>query len=316
MSEAPHVPVLREESLELLRPGPGRRIVDGTFGFGGHSRPMVEAGAEVLGLDLDGVAHEACRAMAGNLPGLCCQRISFRHLQDAIGRQGWGQVDGVLLDLGVSSLQLDDPAKGFSYRADGPLDLRFHQEQGRSAADLLATLGEKDLADLIWRYGEERGSRRIARALIQARRESPVDTTTRLRDIVTGVLPPGAKTAPVLSRVFQALRIAANTELEALEEVLQQLPRVLRPGGRFVIISYHSLEDRLVKRFIDREKKDCLCPPELPVCVCGHKALLRSLTRGAVKASAREEKDNPRSRSARLRAAEILPAAVGRGRKA
>ncbi|PID81532.1 16S rRNA (cytosine(1402)-N(4))-methyltransferase [bacterium DOLJORAL78_65_58] len=306
MNDAPHVPVLRDESLELLQPGPGRRLVDGTFGFGGHSRLMAEAGAEVLGLDLDAVAHAACLDLAGKYPGLCCQRISFRYLEQALKQQGWFRVDGVLLDLGVSSLQLDDPAKGFSYRADGPLDLRFNQDEGASAADIIAGLKEKELADLIYRYGEERGSRRIARALVRARDEAPVATTARLREIVEGVLPRGAKAAPVLSRVFQALRIAANAELEALEEVLQQLPRVLKPGGRFVIISYHSLEDRLVKRFIDREKKDCLCPPELPVCACDHKARLRPLTRRAVKASPAEEKSNPRSRSARLRAAQIL----------
>ena len=221
-------------------------------------------------------------------------------------QQGWPRVDGVLLDLGVSSLQLDDPAKGFSYRADGPLDLRFNQDEGRSAAEIIAGLKEQELADLIYQYGEERGSRRIARALVRARDEAPIATTARLKEIVERVLPRGVKSAPVLSRVFQALRIAANEELEALEEVLQQLPRVLKPGGRFVIISYHSLEDRLVKRFIDREKKDCLCPPELPVCACGHKALLEPLTRRAVKASPEEEKINPRSRSARLRAARIL----------
>lgn len=306
MSDSPHIPVLRAESLELLQPGPGRRMVDGTFGFGGHSRHMAEAGAEVLGLDLDGVAHDACRKLAREHGGVSCRRISFRDLEVALQRQGWRQVDGVLLDLGVSSLQLDDPAKGFSYRADGPLDLRFNQDEGRPAADLIAELPEKELADLIWRYGEERGSRRIARALVQARREEPVETTKRLREIIIGALPRGAKEAPALSRVFQALRIAVNAELEALEEVLAQLPRVLKPGGRFVIISYHSLEDRLVKRFIDREKKDCLCPPEMPICTCGHKALLKPLTRKAVKASAQEEDENPRSRSARLRAAEII----------
>lgn len=306
MTGAPHVPVLKDETLGLLEPGPGKRIIDGTFGFGGHSLAMLETGAEVLGLDLDRVAVETCRRISGDRHTLTCQQISFRHLDRAMARAGWDRIDGVLLDLGVSSFQLDDAAKGFSYRMDGPLDLRFNQEEGTTAADLLATMSEAEIADLIWKWGEERGSRRIARAIVRVREEEPVATTGRLRDIVTGVLPRGAKPQPVLSRVFQALRIAVNEELAALEEVLAMLPGLLRPGGRFVVIAYHSLEDRLVKRFIDREKRDCLCPPDIPQCVCKHRKQLRPLTRKAVKAGAAEEKANVRSRSARLRAAEII----------
>lgn len=306
MTGAPHVPVLREETLGLLRPGPGMRLVDGTFGFGGHARAMLAAGAEVLGLDLDGTAMEACRKLAADQPGLTCHRISFRHADTALREAGWDRADGLLLDLGVSSLQLDDPAKGFSYRGDGPLDLRFDQDRGRTAADLLAGADEAGLADLLHAWGEERAARKIARAIVRARVEAPVDTTGRLREIVTGVLPRGVKPAPTLSRVFQALRIAVNEELDALGELLAMLPALLRPGGRFVIISYHSLEDRMVKRYIDRERRDCLCPPEVPVCNCGHRAVLKPLTRGAVKPGPAEEKANVRSRSARLRAAEIL----------
>mgnify|MGYP001493848252 CR=1 FL=1 len=187
MGGAPHVPVLREESLGLLRPGPGMRIVDGTFGFGGHTRAMLEAGAEVLGLDLDGVAQEACRKLSEEMPGLTCTRISFRHAQRAVEDAAWDKADGMLLDLGVSSLQLDDPAKGFSYRADGPLDLRFDQDRGGTAAELIAQLDEADLADLIYEWGEERASRRIARAIVRARAEEPVATTGRLAEIVAGL---------------------------------------------------------------------------------------------------------------------------------
>jgi len=282
------------------------RLVDGTFGFGGHARAMLAAGAEVLGLDLDATAQEACRKLAAERPGLTCLRISFRHADRALAEAGWERADGLLLDLGVSSVQLDDPGKGFSYRADGPLDLRFDQDRGRTAADLLAGVDEAGLADLLRDLGEERAARRIARAIVRARTEAPVDTTGRLREIVEGVLPRGVKPAPTLSRVFQALRIAVNEELDALEGILAELPALLRPGGRFVVISYHSLEDRLVKRFIDRERRDCLCPPEVPVCACGHRAVLTSLTRGAVKPGPAEEKENVRARSARLRAAEIL----------
>ncbi len=306
MTGVRHVPVLKPETLEYLRPGPGRRLVDGTFGYGGHSIAMLEAGAEVLGLDLDAVAQAECHKLAGDHPGLHCAQASFRDLGRAIRDQGWDCVDGVLLDLGVSSWQLDDPGKGFSYRFGGPLDLRFDQGSGKTAADLVAELDSHDLANLIFEFGEERGSRRIARALVNARLEAPIDTTTRLKQIVEDSLPRGVKPQPVLSRVFQALRIAVNDEMAALDEVLEQLPRVLRKGGRVVVISYHSLEDRRVKRFIDREKRDCVCPPELPMCACDHRRTLKPLTKKAVVADAEEEKVNPRSRSARLRAAERL----------
>jgi len=306
MTDVPHVPVLKDETLGFLQPGQGKRIIDGTFGFGGHSLAMLEAGAEVLGLDLDVVAVETCRRISGDRHRLKCMQISFRRLDSAMAEVGWDQVDGVLLDLGVSSFQIDDPAKGFSYRSDGPLDLRFNQEAGPTAAELLADGTEVEIADLIWKWGEERASRRIAKALVRARAEAPIDTTGRLREVIVSVLPRRMKPEPVLSRVFQALRIAVNEELDALSEVLALLPGLLRPGGVFVVIAYHSLEDRLVKQFINREKRDCLCPPNLPGCVCGHRRILKALTRRAVRASSEEEGVNIRARSARLRAAEII----------
>lgn len=306
MIAAPHVPVLRGEALGLLAAGPGRRIVDGTFGFGGHSAGLLEAGADVLGIDLDAVAQGACRELSAREPRLKCHHGSFRDLDGALRSAGWDAADGVLLDLGVSSWQLDDPGKGFSYRADGPLDLRFDQSGGDTAADLLARLDEAELADLIWKWGEERGSRRIAREVVRRRADEPVATTTQLREAVQAALPRGVKAEPALSRVFQALRIAVNDELGALAEALAGLRGALRPGGRLVVISYHSLEDRLVKRFIDTERRDCVCPPDTPVCVCRHRAWLRPLTRGAVVASAAEQQANARSRSAKLRAAEVI----------
>jgi len=306
MTEVPHVPVLKDETLGLLQPGQGKRIIDGTFGFGGHSLAMLEAGAEVLGLDLDAVAVDTCRRISGDRHRLKCMQISFRDLDRAMVAAGWEKADGVLLDLGVSSFQIDDPAKGFSYRTDGPLDLRFNQEAGQTAADLLDSSSEEEIADLIWKWGEERASRRIAKALVRARAEEPVETTGRLREVIVSVLPGRVKPEPVLSRVFQALRIAVNDELNALSEVLAKLPGLLRSGGVFVVISYHSLEDRQVKRFIDREKRDCLCPTELPACVCGHHRVLKAVTRKAVRASSAEQAGNIRARSARLRAAEIL----------
>jgi 16S rRNA (cytosine1402-N4)-methyltransferase len=306
MSAAPHVPVLLEPTLSLLQPAPGRRYIDGTFGFGGHSSALLDAGAEVVGVDLDEEAQATCRRLAADRPGLHCHHGSFRGLHEAAATAGWDRVDGVLLDLGVSSRQLDDPAKGFSYRADGPLDLRFDSSCGRTAADLVADLDETALADLIWRFGEERTSRRLARAVVAARREAPLTTTAALADVIRGALPGGVKPMPALSRVFQALRIAVNDELTALSEALEQLPATLAPGARAVVIAYHSLEDRIVKRYFDREKRDCLCPPKSPACVCGHVRTLRLVTKGAMKAPSEEINVNPRARSARLRAAERL----------
>ncbi|MFT5233301.1 MAG: 16S rRNA (cytosine1402-N4)-methyltransferase [Candidatus Krumholzibacteriia bacterium] len=306
MTDELHIPVLKDESLGFLEPGPGRRIVDGTFGFGGHTSELLAAGAEVLGLDLDAVAFGVCETMQKTEPNLVCGNESFRYIDRALAAVSWDKVDGVLLDLGVSSFQLDDAQKGFSYRADGPLDLRFDQTSGRTAAEMLADMTAEEIADLIWQFGEERGSRRIARAIVTAREEEAVTTTTQLREIVRSVLPRSVKSQPTLSRVFQALRIAVNHELDALEEVLGKLAKIVKPGGVFVVISYHSLEDRMVKKFIDRERRDCLCPVEIPVCVCGHQHTLKALTRRAVVATKAEESRNVRSRSARLRAAQVV----------
>ncbi len=306
MMPAPHIPVLLEETIRLLDPAPGKRIVDGTYGFGGHSKVLLGKGAEVLGLDLDGEAVEACEEVRAKWPCLQCRNVSFRYLDTHLADLGWSAVDGLLLDLGVSSRQLDDPDKGFSYRADGPLDLRFDRSAGQPAHMLLQNLAEADLARLIWEFGEERASRRLARAIVKARAEEPIRTTGRLRDVVTRSLPKSQKLAPTLSRLFQALRIAVNAELEALADVLALVPVCLAPAGRVVIISYHSLEDRLVKQWLDTESRDCICPPDAPACCCGHVRSLRVLTRKAVQSSRLERQENKRSRSARLRAAELL----------
>jgi 16S rRNA (cytosine1402-N4)-methyltransferase len=306
MMERPHVPVLRDEVLGFLEPGPERRIVDGTFGFGGHAEALLAAGAEVLGLDLDQEAVAACRRISTDRPRLRCQHRSFRELTAALDRAGWPACDGLLLDLGVSSRQLDDPAKGFSYRGEGPLDLRFDRTGGAPAAALLATVDEAELTRILREYGEERGARPLARAIKAAARTAPVRTTGELTAAITDALPPGAPVNAVLSRVFQALRIAVNTELEALAEVLAQVPDAVAPGGRVAVIAYHSLEDRIVKRWLARERQDCICPPELPVCRCGHRATVRPLTRRPVTAGEDEVVRNPRARSARLRVAEVL----------
>ncbi len=306
MTDLPHVPVLRDASIELLQPREGARIVDGTFGFGGHASVMLAAGAEVLGLDLDADALAAGAKMTAEQPRLRCLKSSFRDLPGALSAAGWGPADGILLDLGVSSLQLDDPAKGFSYRWDGPLDLRFDGSGGEPAHELIARLDESELADLIWRYGEERASRRIARAVSRAGAEEPVATTGALRDAVASAVGRGPKLNASLSRVFQALRIAVNDELGALADVLEAAPDCLAPGGRIVVISYHSLEDRTVKQWLARESRDCLCPPGLPECRCGHHRTMKMLTRRPISAAEDEIAVNPRARSARLRAGERI----------
>jgi 16S rRNA (cytosine1402-N4)-methyltransferase len=305
MSRSEHTPVLLQECIDLLQPAPGKRIVDGTFGFGGHSRLLLSQGADVLGLDLDDNAMTACGELAAEEPRLLCQRKSFMDMPAAIAEAGWAAADGILLDLGVSSLQLDAPEKGFTYRLDAPLDMRFDQRHGATAADLLATLGQKDLADLIWKYGEERGSRRIAAAVVRQREAEPLHTTGQLRDLVAGLVPAQQRNA-CLSRVFQALRIAVNDEMGALAATLAAIPGILAPGGRAVVISYHSLEDRQVKTWLATENRDCLCPPILPICQCGHKRSMQILTRKPVSATNTEIRMNPRARSARLRAGERI----------
>jgi 16S rRNA (cytosine1402-N4)-methyltransferase len=304
-----HVPVLRDEACGWLQPQPGRRLVDGTFGLGGHTEALLDAGAEVLGLDLDEVAVAACRRISTDRPRLSCQQRSFADLEAALAAAGWMHCDGLLLDLGVSSLQLDEPAKGFSYRADGPLDLRFCQQRGRPAHVLLEEMDEKELARILRDFGEERGARMLARAIKGAGRMEPLRTTAQLSEAIRAALPPTAPLNAILSRVFQALRIAVNDELGALQSVLDQAVRVVAPDGRVVVIAYHSLEDRIVKQWLDRERRDCICPPNLPDCVCGHRATLKALTRRPVQASADEVRANPRARSARLRAAMVLPRA-------
>ena len=219
---------------------------------------------------------------------------------------GWDTVDGIVIDLGVSSMQLDTPERGFSFQTEGPLDMRFGPTQPQTAADVINNWSERDLADLIWRYGEEQQSRRIARAIVQAR---PLLTTRELADAILHAVGrpkgPAGKTHPA-TRTFQALRIVVNEELQAVENVLPQAVEALAPGGRLAVISFHSLEDRIVKQFFRRESRDCICPPEQPVCTCGHKAVLVEINRRPIEASGEETELNPRARSARLRVAERI----------
>ncbi len=320
-SSAPgHRPVLLAEAVAALQPRPGGRCtyLDGTFGGGGHTRALLEASAPdgiVLALDADPAAID--RACALRQDPAIAERIipvraNFADLAVIAQERGVAPLDGILLDLGLSSFQLDQPERGFAFRHEGPLDMRFDSEQGAPASDLVNSLPERELADLIWRYGEEPGSRRIARAIARERAQAPIETTTRLAEIVAGALGGrrGRETHPA-TRTFQALRIATNEELTALEAALQAAVDVLAPGGRLAVIAFHSLEDRIVKRFIERESAGCVCPPQIPICVCGHRPRLQKVTRRAVRPDAAERDANPRARSAVLRVAERLPDDAG-----
>lgn len=305
----PHRSVLYQEIIHALRPESSERYVDATVGAGGHAWGILNASApdgRLLGLDLDPQALElARRRLAEFGERAVLVQASYTTLSEQLRRLGWEEVHGIVIDLGVSSMQLDTPDRGFSFQADGPLDMRFGPTQPLTAADVVNNWSERDLADLIWRYGEEQQSRRIARAIVEAR---PLHTTQELAQVITRAA--GGRKNPARTRIhpatrtFQALRIAVNEELQALESVLPQAVEALKPGGRLAVISFHSLEDRIVKQFFRRESRDCICPPEQPVCTCQHKASVIEVNRRPIEATAEEIESNPRARSARLRVVE------------
>ena len=304
---APHTPVLLHSTVELLNVRPGGRFVDCTVGTGGHAESILQRcapGGSLLGIDADPKALDIARErLAPYGPAAALVNDNFRHLEDICREHDFQPVDGILLDLGISSLQLDDTERGFSFRFDAPLDMRFGPDQSTTAAKILNTFTERDIAALLREYGEERHSRLIARRIVAMR---PIKTTQELVSAVEHL--PGMTSGRIhpATRTFQALRIAVNRELENLEEVLKQTVRVLGQGGRLVVISYHSLEDRLVKHFMQEESRGCLCPPDVPVCVCGHTPTLRLVSRKPIVPTEAEREENPRSRSAKLRAAERI----------
>jgi 16S rRNA (cytosine1402-N4)-methyltransferase len=311
-----HLPVLVDEVMEMLAPAPGSLHIDTTLGGGGHTERILEASkpdGRLLGLDADPAAIARVGARLGPRYGdrLVLRQANFRGLAEVGPAAGFGAVDGCLFDLGLSSFQLADRERGFGFRAGGPLDMRFDPTQGVPAAELLASLDAAELTALFRRYGEEPKAPRIARAIVDARRVAPIATAEELAALIERVLPPNPRqprrTHPA-TRVFQALRIAVNEELDALLAGLAAALDLLRPGGRLVVLSYHSLEDRIVKRFIQAERRGCVCPPELPICVCGRNPRLRLVTTPSLTPTASEVAANPRARSARLRAAERLAA--------
>ena len=301
-----HVPVMVHEVLAALEVKPGGRYVDCTLGGGGHAEAILERsqpGGTLIGIDADASAIERSQRRLARFEGsFRLVEENFRNVGEICRKMQFVPVNGLLMDLGLSSDQLATGA-GFSFQRDVPLDMRFGG-QGATAAEIVNTYGEEELADLIYRYGEEPASRRIARRIVAAR---PIRTSGELAKAVEQAVGRRAhlKTHPA-TRTFQALRIAVNTELEALATALPQAHGLLGFGARIAVLSYHSLEDRVVKDYFRRESRGCICPPELPECRCGHKATLRLVTRGAVKPSLSEVEANPRARSARLRAAERI----------
>lgn len=298
-----HHPVLYESVLEGLAIHPNGCYIDATVGAGGHAWGILTASGpegRLLGIDADPQAL----ALAGERLTAFGDRVTLVHgnfsrLSSIALAQGFTEVNGILFDLGLSSVQLAAPERGFSFQHDGPLDMRFDPSSPITAAHLVNELEERELADILRRYGQERQARRIARAIVSAR---PLRSTTQLAALIEGVVGRRGRLHPA-TRTFQALRIAVNDELAALSAALPQALDLLTAGGRLAVISFHSLEDRIVKRFFEREARDCICPPDTLVCVCGHRACLKIITRHPIRPSEEEVAANPRSRSARLRIA-------------
>ncbi|MEJ2141745.1 MAG: 16S rRNA (cytosine(1402)-N(4))-methyltransferase RsmH [Gammaproteobacteria bacterium] len=304
-----HIPVLLNEAIAGLAIKPNGRYIDGTFGRGGHSRAILkQLGSEgrLLAMDKDPAAIEKAQTDFTSDERFVLRQGSFAMLEQRVKELGWmGQVDGILLDLGVSSPQLDTADRGFSFLHDGPLDMRMDPHQGISAADWLATAKEQEIIQVLKEYGEERFAKRIARAIVKTRDESPIRTTKQLAAIVAAANPKHEKGKDPATRSFQAIRIFINQELEDIKSCLSQVIDVLKPGGRLVVISFHSLEDRIIKRFIREQVKGDDFPPDLPVTHVQLNPKMKAIGK-AVHASDEELKINPRARSAVMRIAERL----------
>jgi 16S rRNA (cytosine1402-N4)-methyltransferase len=308
-SRTDHVPVLADEVRELLAVQPGETVVDATFGAGGHARLLaadLQGQGRFIAVDRDATVRpyfESFERLAG---------VQTRFLRGDFGvvlaqlADNGVEADAVLLDLGVSSMQIDRPERGFSYAVDAPLDMRMDPSGSLTAAEVVNEWDERELATIFRRYGEERFARQIAQAIVRRRKERPFERTADLVEVVKAAIPAPRRFGDghPAKRVFQALRIAVNDELASLERALPAVLSMLRPGGRVAVISFHSLEDRIVKRFFVAQAKGCTCPPDLPVCVCGREPTLRIVTRKAVRPSPNEIAENPRSASARLRVAQ------------
>jgi 16S rRNA (cytosine1402-N4)-methyltransferase len=305
-----HLPVLYQEVLLWLIPKAGEAYIDATVGLGGHAVGILERSSPdgtLLAIDADPLVLRHARQRLAGYGGRVVY-VQGRHvdLAQVARRHGFDRVAGILVDLGVSSPQLDDPARGFSFQEDGPLDMRMGPDAEVTADEIVNAWPEQDVARIIREFGEERHARRVARAICARR---PIRSTGELADIVARVVGRRQRIHPA-TRTFQALRIAVNDELASLRSALPQAVELLAPGGRLAVIAFHSLEDRIVKRFIVRESRDCVCPPGVPECVCGHVASLRRLTKKPIRPNDEEVTLNPRSRSARMRVAERVARAA------
>ncbi len=307
-----HEPVLLQEVLQWMNIRPGGVYCDGTLGGGGHSEAILKASggtAALYGIDRDETAIEAASARLQNYPGFHALRGNFHDGKELLREAGAGRLDGVLLDLGVSSPQLDTPERGFSYHTDAPLDMRMDQSKGMTAADFLNTAGEQEIAKVIRDYGEEKWAARIAKIICEHRKEKPLETTFDLVDAVDAAIPKAVRRKDdghPARRTFQAVRIAVNDELAPLEKALTDFTDCLKPGGRICVITFHSLEDRIVKNCFRNLEHPCICPPKAPICTCGRKPVLKVLAGGVVVPSDEETERNPRARSAKLRVAEKI----------
>ncbi len=303
----PHVSVLYKEIIHALQPRSGGRYVDGTLGAGGHARGIMEASApdgQLLGLDVDPQALAiARRILAPYENRIHLAQASYTSLSDQLAQLGWDEVDGILLDLGASSMQFDTPERGFSFLQDAPLDMRFGPQIAQTAADIVNNSSERELADLIYEFGEERESRKIARAIVKAR---PIHTTRELVSVIESVSPRRGDRVHPATRTFQALRIAVNEELSSIEDVLPQAVAALRSGGRLAVISFHSLEDRIAKDFFREQSKDLINPPYERIYERERNAVLKEVNRKPITPSDDEIKNNPRARSAKLRIVEKI----------
>ena len=306
-----HVPVLLHEAVDLLAPRAGGVYVDGTLGAGGHAAEILKRSSPdgiLVGLDQDPEAIERSReSLAAFGDRVIIRHGNYRDLPGVLTALGFGAVDGVLLDLGVSWFHVKTPERGFSFQMDGPLDMRMDTSRSQTAADLVNGLSRDELARIIREYGEERRAGAVARAIEKARARGPITRTVQLAGIVSSVFPPfPPRRLHPATLTFQALRIAVNDELGALTEGLGGIIPRLKPGGRIAVIAFHSLEDRVVKQLFVSSAKGCVCPPKLPVCACGVKPVLKALTHRPVRPGDEEIAQNPAARSAKLRAAENL----------
>lgn len=307
-----HEPVLLAEVLQWMNVRENGVYADGTLGGGGHSGAMLEASggtATLYGIDRDENAIAAATARLEHYPGFHAIHGNFHDVKALLSQAGAPPLDGALLDLGVSSPQLDQAERGFSYHEDAPLDMRMDRSQGMTAADLLAEVSEGELTRILREYGEEKWAARIARFVVERRQTQPLRTTQDLVHVVDAAIPKAVRRKDdghPARRTFQAVRIAVNDELDPLDRALEDFVDCLKPGGRLLVITFHSLEDRLTKRCFQRLQNPCVCPPKAPVCTCGRKPKVRILARGAVPPTAEEIARNPRARSAKLRVAEKL----------